>query len=270
MKEIIYSCVPVFFICTMKQRKHLKLAIITVVSFGLMTLLLIPSCKHDLVYNDPVIPIDTSHQPIDTTHLPVDTIHCDTCVAGVISFTEDVLPILQSNCAQTNCHDAASHTEGLNASSYTSLMSGSHKPTSLTGSFWQSITTGADNPMPPNGPLTSAQLLIIQQWIQQGSQNTTCSHICTCDSTNVSFAATIYPVVQTYCLGCHNAGSAQGGVNLTGYANVLAQVNNSKLMKTIKHETGPGIVAMPYNAAKLNDCTIAKFQSWVNAGAPNN
>ena len=253
----------------MKQIKALALFSIAVV---LILLLVIPSCQHDLVYNAPIYPIDTTHHPIDTVHVPVDTMHCDTCAAGVISFTEDVLPILQSNCAKAGCHDAITHKEGLNTTSYTSLMNSQHNPSSgLNSGFWHSISGGGGDPMPPNGQhLTAAQLLVIQQWLQQGHQNNTCTHICGCDSTNVSFTGYIYPVVQTYCIGCHSASSAQGGVNLTGYANVLAQVTNGKLMQTIKWQTGPGIKAMPYNATKLNDCTISKFQSWVNAGAPNN
>jgi len=250
--------------------KSMKVFALMLIGLVLITLFIIPSCQHDLVYNTPINPIDTSQHPIDTTHHPVDTLHCDTCAAGVISFTEDVLPILQSNCAKSGCHDAITHQSNLNTTSYTSLMGGSHKPTSLTGGFWQSLTGGGGDPMPPSGPLSSAQLQIIQTWIQQGHQNTTCTHICACDTTNVSFSSSIYPVIQTYCTGCHQPGTAQGGVDLTGYTNVLAQVNNSKLMKTIKWETGPGIVAMPYNGSKLNDCTISKFQSWVNAGAPNN
>ncbi len=248
--------------------KPMKLFALTVVSVALLTLFVIPSCKHDLVYNTIIDPIDTTHIPIDTTHIPIDTLHCDTCAAGVISFTEDVLPILQSNCAQAGCHDAITNESNLNTSSYTSLMSGSHKPTSLTGSFYQTLTGAGGEPMPPAGPLSSAQLQIIQKWIQQGSQNTTCTHICACDTTHVSFATNIYPVVQTYCTGCHQTGAAQGGVNLIGYSNVLIQVNNGLLIKSITH--GSGTVAMPYNASKLNDCTISKFQAWVNAGAPNN
>lgn len=252
----------------MKNLNAVKSVALALLSMLFLTLLVIPSCKHDLLYDLPDLPTDTTTLPIDTTPLPVDTFHCDTCAAGVISFTEDVLPILQSNCAKVGCHNAITHTSNLNTTSYTSLMGGSHKPTSLTGSFWEALTGAGGDPMPPTGPLSTGQLQILQTWIQQGSQNTTCTHICACDTNNVSFASYIYPVVQTYCTGCHQASGAQGGVNLVGYSNVLAQVNNGLLMKSIKHESGT--IAMPYNGTKLNDCTISKFQAWVNAGAPNN
>ena len=129
------------------------------------------------------------------------------------------------------------------------------------------MTGSGGNLMPPSGALTAAQLAIIQQWLQQGAPNTTCSHTCGCDSTNVSFANFINPTIQAYCLGCHGSGAAY---DLSSYSAILVQTNNGKLMKTIRHQTGPGIVAMPYGGQQLNSCTISKFQSWVNAGAPNN
>ncbi len=142
----------------------------------------------------------------------------------------------------------------------------------LNSKVWKAITGNGEDLMPPypNAPLTPAQKATIQQWIEQGAANTTCTHICGCDSTNVSFSAYIAPVIQTFCIGCHSNTTSQGGVNLQGYTNVLAQVNNGKLIKTIKWQTGPGIVAMPYKGSKLSDCTISKFQSWVNAGSLNN
>jgi hypothetical protein len=241
-------------------------SIVLLLVVGLIaTLLVIPSCKHDLVYCPLIKPVDTSH------HVIVDTTHCDTCAAGVISFTEDVLPILVSNCAKTGCHDATTQANGLITTNYQLLMSTSDISGNPLGSnFWNSMSGGGDNAMPPAGPLTAPQLAIIQQWLQQGAPNTACSHYCGCDSVHVTFAQNIYPVIQNYCLGCHTTGSALGNTDLTGYSKVLVQVTNGKLMKTIQHQTGPGIVAMPYGSAQLSACTIAKFQTWVNGGAPNN
>lgn len=249
--------------------KSVKTMVVIFAGLAILILLVIPSCQHDLVYHipdEPIVPNDT-----DSIIVPIDTLYCDTCAAGVISFTEDVLPILQSNCTKTGCHDAITQEAELNTTSYQTLMSSQHSPAGGLGSdFWHVLSGGGGDPMPPppNLPLTAQQLSVIQLWLQQGYQNTTCTHICACDTVNVSFTSKIYPAIQTFCLGCHSTGSAQGGVDLTGYPNVSTQVNNGKLMKSIKHESG--VVAMPYNATKLNDCTISKFQSWVNAGAPNN
>lgn len=232
------------------------------------TLVLIPSCKHDLIYDTPkqLIPIDTSHH--NPPPPPPDTTHCDTCAAGVISFTYDVQPILVSNCAKSGCHDSISHRSGIIITSYAQIMATTSAGRGLNGSFWTSMNTGGgEDLMPPGGPLTAAQLAIIQAWLQQGAQNTTCSHTCGCDSTNISYAQYVSPLIQTYCLGCHASGSTY---DLSSYAAVLVQVTNGKFMKTIRHQTGPGIVAMPYGGTQLSSCTISKLQSWVTAGAPNN
>lgn len=238
-----------------------------VVGAFFLTVISLGSCKHYLDFEVPVPPVDTTH--IDTTH--IDTTHVDTCAAGVISFKEDVLPILQSNCAKSGCHDASSHREGLITDNYLNLMNTSDISGNGTGSdFWRSINrTGNERmPPPPNDPLTAAQKNIIKTWIQQGAQNTTCSHQVGCDTTNMSFAQDIYPMIQLHCLGCHQGSSTLGGVDLAGYANVMIYVNNGQLMKSMNHD--PSVVAMPYNASKLDNCTLAKFQSWINSGAPNN
>jgi hypothetical protein len=243
--------------------KSIKILVPVTFILFVMIFILMPSCRHDLIYDNPKL-IDTTH------HIPppVDTTHCDTCAAGVISFTYDVLPILVSNCAKSGCHDSLRHAEGINTTNYTQIMSTTDISGNLLNSnFWQSITGSGGDLMPPGGALTAAQMAIIQQWLQQGAPNTTCSHTCGCDSTNVSYAQFIFPTIQNYCLGCHSSGSAY---DLSSYSSVLVQINNGKLMKTIRHQTGPGIVAMPYGGQQLNNCTISKFQSWVTAGAPNN
>jgi len=92
-----------------------------------------------------------------------------------------------------------------------------------------------------------------------------------CVTTGISFSADIQPVLQSKCLNCHgvNAYEFSGGRrNLDGYAQVSLFVQNGLLMKSIRHEAPAS--PMPRNAAKLDDCTIARFQAWVNAGAPNN
>lgn len=242
--------------------KTKTLSLMTLFITTVATLFFVSSCEHTLIYDLPIVP------PYDTTDPPIDTFSCDTCASGIVSFSEDVLPILQSNCAKSGCHDAASHEEGIVTTSYQTLINTTSVETSfLSSGFWESIN---DNSMPPypNPDLTPQQKDLIKRWIQQGAKNTTCKHTCACDSTNATFAAVINPLIQTYCLGCHNSSGPQGGVNLSGYGNVLTYVNNGKLMKSIKHE--PGAVAMPSGTAKLNDCTIGKFQHWVSTGAQNN
>lgn len=91
-----------------------------------------------------------------------------------------------------------------------------------------------------------------------------------CDTTDVTFSATISPVLQSKCAtsGCHDAGTQSSGVNLSAYSGAKSIAVNGSLMQVINHASG--YPAMPQGGAKLDDCTIAKIQKWVNDGAPNN
>jgi hypothetical protein len=92
----------------------------------------------------------------------------------------------------------------------------------------------------------------------------------TCDtSAAAKFSTDVLPVMNTNCnSGCHNTASASGGVILDTYNGVKAQVSSGRLMGSINQANGYS--AMPKGGNKLNTCTIAKLQQWVNAGAPNN
>lgn len=89
----------------------------------------------------------------------------------------------------------------------------------------------------------------------------------TCDTVNVSFSQVIKPIIDASCAtsGCHLGASATGW-DLSDYTGVFSANYHSVLMPAINH-TGPS--PMPKGGAKLDDCTIAKIQAWVNKGAPN-
>jgi len=86
-----------------------------------------------------------------------------------------------------------------------------------------------------------------------------------CDTTNVTYTGTLKTIVDNQCAisGCH-AGAVPTGFDLSTY-NGLKIVGNGKLIPAITH-TGP--FPMPQGMPKLDDCTIAKFQAWVNNGMP--
>jgi hypothetical protein len=92
-----------------------------------------------------------------------------------------------------------------------------------------------------------------------------------CDSAVVAkFSTEVLPVMNASCntSGCHNTTSAAAGVILDTYNGVKAQVANGRLMGSM-NQTG-GYSAMPRGSAKLNSCTLAKIQQWINSGTPNN
>lgn len=90
----------------------------------------------------------------------------------------------------------------------------------------------------------------------------------TCDTTIVTYSASVNPVLTAYCVGCHSGANAPLGVNLETYTGVKSQVTNGKLIGTVTHSSG--FIPMPKNGNKLSDCSIAKIRQWVAAGARNN
>jgi len=89
-----------------------------------------------------------------------------------------------------------------------------------------------------------------------------------CQTDSMSFSQHIVPILNTYCISCHNNASAQAGISLEGYSNVINFVNDGRLLKTIKHE--PGVVPMPLNQDKMPECPIQRIDAWIQQGAPDN
>jgi hypothetical protein len=93
----------------------------------------------------------------------------------------------------------------------------------------------------------------------------------TCDTSNVSLSGVVRPILQDECYVCHSvsaSGSLGAGINLETYSNLKAQVDNGKLLKSIKHESGAS--PMPKgSSAKIDACKILKIQTWIIRGAKN-
>jgi hypothetical protein len=94
----------------------------------------------------------------------------------------------------------------------------------------------------------------------------------TCDTTTISYATDIMPILNTYCntsSGCHGASSTTG-YDFTTYMGIRGVANTEILINDIKGTPTGGRSAMPKNMAKMPDCNINKITRWVNQGAINN
>lgn len=89
-----------------------------------------------------------------------------------------------------------------------------------------------------------------------------------CDIINVSYTTTIQPILEASCVSCHNASNAYGSVDLSSHSKVAEVAQSGKLVSVIKHQEG--FSPMPSGQPKLDDCTIAKIEAWVNNGYKNN
>jgi mono/diheme cytochrome c family protein len=93
--------------------------------------------------------------------------------AGAVSFSKDVLPILQSRCV--NCHGGQKTEKGLDMTSYDKLMAGSENGSVVTaGSPDNSnlIKMIQQGKMPKSGPkLLPAQVQMLVDWVTAGAKN---------------------------------------------------------------------------------------------------
>lgn len=186
---------------------------------------------------------------------------------GQVCFESSILPIFQSSCARAHCHDATSRKEGYILDNYNHIVRRGIKPGDASNSaLYRVLLRRGEDGMPPDGPLSKAQIDSIALWINQGAKNTVDCN-CFCDPNQFAFAADIEPIFQLACVGCHKQGNLSGNVNLDGYSNIIIQVNNGRLLGSISQQ--PGYSPMP-KGGKLTDCEITKIKNWIDSGARNN
>ncbi len=198
------------------------------------------------------------------------------CDPDTTYFQNQVLPLLQSNCAVSGCHDAATRKEGVQLTDYNSVVKtgGVVAGNPNRSKLYTILSGGGDDdkstqdgimPPPPRAAFTTEQKNLVKNWILQGAKDNVCDG---CDTTQVSFKTSVFPIVETYCLGCHNGNSPGGGIYLRNYSDLVAVAKNGKLWGSINHETGYS--PMPKNASKLSTCQLATFKIWIDNGTPNN
>lgn len=237
------------------------------------------SCKHApfTLEDDDMMPNDTTIvDPSDTTIVdPSDTTDTgNPCDPDIVYFNLDILPLFISNCAVSGCHDATTAQNDVILNSYDNVIQTAEvAPFDLEDNDLYERITDDDvdekMPPPPNTPLTSTQINLIAKWILQGTQSLDCNPgTGGCDIIEVSYSASILPVIQNNCLGCHSGANPAGNRNFTTHAGVADAANSGILYGAIAHLVG--FVAMPLGGNRLPQCTIDQFKSWIDAGAPDN
>ena len=88
-----------------------------------------------------------------------------------------------------------------------------------------------------------------------------------CDSSNVTYALTIAPILNSNCNSCHSGSAPSGNIDLSNYSNVKLQADNGALYGSISHD--PNWSQMPQGGNKLDACTLLKVKAWIDKGAPN-
>lgn len=89
-----------------------------------------------------------------------------------VSFSSDVIPIFDTNCNISGCHDAGpAHAPSLTReNAYTSLIQGNYISTTIPtqSKIYEEMAEGN---MPPSGALAGKEVSIILGWITEGAKN---------------------------------------------------------------------------------------------------
>lgn len=194
------------------------------------------------------------------------------CSPDTVYFEQDLLPLIQSNCANPNCHDNITHKEGVYLTSYEYVLTtGGVRLTSPSSSKLYTSTnpnSGERMPPPPAPALTTQQRALLLKWIQQGAQDLHCD--APCDTTAFTYTTSIKPIISLYCVGCHSGSAPSGNINYSTYAGIKASVDNGKFWGSITHAAGIKPMPYPQGSSKLPDCETIKIRKWIQAGALEN
>ena len=248
------------------MKNLLAMALLFTLAVGLIP----TACRHELGPL-PLLPID----PIDTTVIPpppddpVDTSGVP-CNPDTVYFQNQILPLLQSNCAMSGCHDVISHKENVILTDYTHIRQKVVPFNAGQSKIYKSIvTTDPGDRMPPSPAtaFTTEQINLLKKWIEQGALNNVCNESYgQCDTIGVTYSGYLQPLLANKCLGCHGANNPGGGIKLTSYTEVKASAQSGKLFGSINWDQG--YVAMPQNGTKMSSCQLSKVKAWINAGMP--
>lgn len=228
----------------------MKIKRINILAFMALIVLIMNNCTHDP--ND----IPTPKASVVTDNAGYKN------TADSVCFSEQILPLLNSSCAQAGCHDDISREEGIILNSYTNTIA------TISGRLLMQVVQDKGPlgmPTDPAAKLNANQIAILQTWVNQGMKDGV-DCLGPCDTTNVTYSTTIFSIIENSCLACHRASS--GGTNLSDYTHVKASVDLGKFYCSITH--GSGCSPMPQGSAALSNCRIKQIKKWIDSGAPNN
>ncbi len=201
------------------------------------------------------------------THLPnVPDPAPEPCDPGIVDFTNEIYPMIQSNCAMSGCHATPNPADGINLTTYAGILEEVKPGNPNDSKLYEVLFETGDDLMPPSpmAPLSAAQKAQIRLWIEQGANETNCAGAC--DSTSATtYSAVIAPMIQTQCIGCHQGANPSGGVALSSFSDVSGAVNSLGLMDAVKGMNGRS--QMP-PSGRMSDCNVALLERWVRAGMP--
>ena len=109
---------------------------------------------------------NTNTHPIDSTPT-VDTTQTKDVVDTSVCFQRDILPMLQSSCAISGCHNAASAKDGYVYTSYKTIMAKGIVAGNASSSKTYTYCLSGKMPKSPVPHLDSTKLSLLKRWINK-------------------------------------------------------------------------------------------------------
>jgi hypothetical protein len=181
-------------------------------------------------------------------------------------YDRDIQPILMSSCAVSGCHNATTHKDGVDFSSYAKTLERIKAGSPTTSSLYNAITAkqSSDNFMPPSpySPLSQTAIDTIYSWIKRGGLNEECASPCDTTGT-IGYTSHIKSIIDLSCASCHGATNPSGGIKLLTASDVQTVAKSGKFLGAVKRKSG--YTAMP-PAYALSTCEVRQIELWINQG----
>ena len=198
-------------------------------------------------------------------HYSKNNTPCDT---SVVYYKEQIMPLMQAKCV--SCHNVQKAKEGIMLDNYDNIK----KTIQVQNSFGiiknELESVLRTNYMPPgkHEKLSEVEKKLVYKWIQQGMQNNSCVDVLAekpnIAAADITFENTVKEILDAQCVGCHNTGNADAGIDLTNLSTIKSLAFNGLLTRVINHSEG--VRAMPLNGEKLSEIKIKNIESWINNG----
>lgn len=187
------------------------------------------------------------------------------CSHDTVYFQNSVFPVILTGCARSGCHDQATQKGDLVLDDYSSIYRLVRPFDPRHSELYIRLFSNSGGRMPPDNPLNLDQKSIIYWWIAQGAYNNGCDSV-GCDSSDVTYASALKPIINRWCIACHSGSKPSGGKSLASYNDVVASASGGRLMGALRHEQGYS--AMPKGGYTLSPCEINLFEKWIGTGKP--
>jgi mono/diheme cytochrome c family protein len=200
----------------------------------------------------------------------VDTIDCsNTCSPDTLYYEQDIRLLFERHKCIA-CHEA-NHPSGIAMETFDQVIASNIVvPGDPDNSIlMESITTTDQGRlMPPPqfyDKMSPQDIEMVRQWILQGAQQVACEIGTSCDTTAVSYAGVVLPILEANCISCHTAGNSPGGgVVLDTYGGVRDAARSGRLLGSVLR--WDDFAAMPKNEPPLDDCELLQIKQWINTG----